>query len=404
MAKWKSSGTRGVRYYEHETRRHGVKKDRYFAIRYQVDGQRHEEGLGWASKGWSEAKAAAELADLKKSATTGSGPRSLKEKRADQARELAVQQAERLSLSEFWIQDYFNHLKARLPNITSWSKEEYHFQKHISPTMGNKSLKRIMPEDVERMLDSMRARGLSPRTQQYAVGTLYRIWKLAAKRKLVKAGDNPAAGIQLPKVNNTRLRVLTPQELKEILAYLAVTDPAAHDITLFCAYVGCRFSEAARLTWEHVDLVRGAALFPDTKNHETREIYLVPEIMAMLERRGIGGTGERVFIKRDGTIHREPPSAFRTAVNSLRLNEDRGPRDRVSFHSLRHTAATLAARRGVPVKDLQILFGWKTAAMVFRYAKGDESIQRRAMQGLAQSLTAEEAKVLPLLKSGTTAS
>jgi integrase len=400
MAKWKSSGTRGVRYYEHETRRHGVKKDRYFAIRYQVEGQRREEGLGWASEGWSEAKAAAELADLKKAATTGNGPRTLKEKRANQARELAAQQAERLSLSEFWIQDYLNHLKARLPNKSSWSKEEYHFIKHINPTMGDKSLKKIMPEDVERMLDCMRSRGLSPRTQQYAVGTLYRIWKLAAKRKLVKAGDNPAAGVQLPKVNNTRLRVITPQELKEILAYLAVTDAAAHDITLFCAYVGCRFSEAARLTWEHVDLIRGAALFPETKNREPREIYLVPEIIAMLERRGVGSTGEHVFTKHDGSIHKEPPVAFRTAVKNLRLNEDRGPRDRVSFHTLRHTAATLAARRGVPVKDLQILFGWKTAAMVFRYAKGDEDIQRQAMQGLAHSLAAEPAKIVPLLKGG----
>ena len=57
--------------------------------------------------------------------------------------------------------------------------------------------------------------------------------------------------------------------------------------------------------------------------------------------------------------------------------------DKVSFHSLRHTAATLAARRGTPVKDLQILFGWRTPSMVFRYAKGDEDAQRRAMSGIA---------------------
>ena len=43
---WKKTKHQGVRYYEHKTRKHGVNLDRYFAIRYQVDGKRREEGLG----------------------------------------------------------------------------------------------------------------------------------------------------------------------------------------------------------------------------------------------------------------------------------------------------------------------------------------------------------------------
>jgi hypothetical protein len=43
---WISTKFKGVRYYEHPERKHGVKKDRYLAIRYQKDGQRKEEGLG----------------------------------------------------------------------------------------------------------------------------------------------------------------------------------------------------------------------------------------------------------------------------------------------------------------------------------------------------------------------
>lgn len=33
-----------------------VKKDRYFTIRYRVNGVLKEEGLGWASEGWTEEK------------------------------------------------------------------------------------------------------------------------------------------------------------------------------------------------------------------------------------------------------------------------------------------------------------------------------------------------------------
>jgi integrase len=250
------------------------------------------------------------------------------------------------------------------------------------------------------MLDRMRAEGMAPRTQQYAVGTLFRIWKLAAKRKVVKAGDNPAIGVEIGKVNNTRLRVLSPKELKDVLDTLMVIDPASHDITMFCAFTGCRFSEAAKLTWEHVDMNRGTALFPETKNRDSREVYLVPELLSMMERRGIGNAGDHVFRRQSGEPYREAPRSFKVAVDHLGLNVNRGLRDQATFHSLRHTAATIAARRGVPVKDMQILFGWKTPSMVFRYAKGDEDTQRRAMQGLAQSLTAEPAKILPLVKTG----
>jgi hypothetical protein len=53
----------GVRYREHPTRRHGVRKDKYFAIRAQVDGQRREGGLGWASRKRIAQKAASVLAE-----------------------------------------------------------------------------------------------------------------------------------------------------------------------------------------------------------------------------------------------------------------------------------------------------------------------------------------------------
>lgn len=401
MAKWKASGTKGVRYYEHETRKHGLRKDRYYSIRYQVSGKRREEGLGWSSEGMTEKKAVTELVRLQENNRRGEGPRTRQESRAENDRQQARQFAEGLTLADFWEQDYIHHLKARLTKKSSWEKEVAHFTNRIKPVMGSKPLKEITPEDAELMLERMKAEGLTPRTRQYAIGTLFRIWKHAARRKLVKAGDNPAAGVQIETVNNARTRVLTPAQLKDILDILLVIDPAAHDITMFCAYVGCRFSDAARLTWEHVDLTRGAALFPDTKNKETREVFLVPALLTMLERRGHGGAGESVFKRQSGLSYKETTRSFSKAVAQLELNEGRGKRDRATFHTLRHTAATLAARRGVPVKDMQILFGWKTPAMVFRYAKGDEDTQRRAMQGLAQSLTAEPAKVVPLVKSGT---
>ena len=71
----------GIRKYEHLTRKHGKRPDVYYAIRYTVDGKRYEEGLGWASKGWTLEKVRETLAELRLAKKTGAGPVTLHEKR-----------------------------------------------------------------------------------------------------------------------------------------------------------------------------------------------------------------------------------------------------------------------------------------------------------------------------------
>ena len=75
--KWFPTNFTGVRYYKHETRKHGVKFDQYFAVRYQVDKKTVEEGLGWASEGITAEKAYKIRSKLKEAAKTGEGATTL---------------------------------------------------------------------------------------------------------------------------------------------------------------------------------------------------------------------------------------------------------------------------------------------------------------------------------------
>jgi len=50
MAKWIKTNFPGVRYRQHDTRKHGAKWDQYFTIRYKHSGKEKEEGLGWPRK------------------------------------------------------------------------------------------------------------------------------------------------------------------------------------------------------------------------------------------------------------------------------------------------------------------------------------------------------------------
>jgi len=101
---------KGVRWRLHPTRKHGVQFDRYYALRYQVDGERREEGLGWASdaENWTEEKAGLKLAQLKSEGLRLSDERRLtKEQRTiEEARGLAEAEARR-TLSEYWQESYF---------------------------------------------------------------------------------------------------------------------------------------------------------------------------------------------------------------------------------------------------------------------------------------------------------
>ncbi len=47
----------GIRARKHPTRKHGVKPDIYFVLRFTVDGKQVQEALGWASEGMTLEKA-----------------------------------------------------------------------------------------------------------------------------------------------------------------------------------------------------------------------------------------------------------------------------------------------------------------------------------------------------------
>jgi hypothetical protein len=54
----------GVRFRENSSRKHNGKPDRYFTIRYKLNGILKEEGLGWSSQGWNAQKTSITRNDL----------------------------------------------------------------------------------------------------------------------------------------------------------------------------------------------------------------------------------------------------------------------------------------------------------------------------------------------------
>jgi integrase len=56
------------------------------------------------------------------------------------------------------------------------------------------------------------------------------------------------------------------------------------------------------------------------------------------------------------------------------------------WHDLRHTGASYAAQRGVPLQELMVLGGWKSNAMVLRYAYLSPANATGAARAIATSV------------------
>jgi integrase len=409
-SQWKTVA-RGVQVKFHPERKHGKAPDRYFRIRYAVDGKMISESLGWASEGMTQEEAiAVRLRYIKAkkgiidAPTTKAEAKQLEtQAKAEAERQRQLEEARNVTLVEYW-PIYLTSaklLKADKKKARTWQAEEGLFENWLKQCLGDVPIKDIDIDHWDRLMKVMVDSGISPRTRQYVALVLRQVLAFAYSRKLVPYPP-PAArdvGATIGKGGNRRTRTLSASELQMILQALVERDRSAYSITLFCALTGCRFGEAAGLEWRDLDLTMGEATFRETKNGQDRTIPLTDSLVDFLaDLRGQGRLTGPVFMNGVGKPYTQPPQPFRDAVEALGLNEDRGKRDRVVFHTLRHTAATRLAQAGTSLPDLQALGGWKSPVMALRYAHSDNRAKRRAMAALEEMTLAEPSEVVTIGK------
>lgn len=385
-SKWKTAD-RGIRYREHPTRKHGVKLDRYYTLRASIHGQRIEEALGWASEGWTLQKARALLHDLREALRTGNGPFTLKERR-EIARQKEAEEKRRKSetntpigtIGAYFREHYEPWAKSTKPK--GFPREKSIWRVWLNPQVGKKQIKSFTMADWDQLVLALNKATLSQRSREYITGTLRRIFKHAWNRHVVP--EPPPApriiGCTAPK-DNRRLRVISDGELQDLLARLKARDVKAWRVTLFAASTGCRAGEAFALTWAHVDLDGAKATFPNTKNGRSRTVPLGGQAIAMLSALTRGRPQDHVFVNRRSAPFSTAPAAFRALIDEMHLNDGRMPRDRFSFHTLRHMAATRLART-LPLRGLMDILGWEAATMALRYSHTSEEDRQLAADTL----------------------
>jgi len=390
--KWNKTKFPGVRFREHPTRKHGIVKDRYFVIRYQKEGKRKEEGLGWGSDGWTAEKVAIELAGLKKAANTGEGPATLQEKRdlenerrrRDEAQK-KQQEIDSVTFSDFFNDTYLPQAKSNKKR-GSWRTEELLFRLWIDPVFKEKPFKDISPLDLERVKKKMADAGKSARSIHYALATVRQVFNLARQLSIFN-GDNPVSKVKRPSIDNKRVRFLSRDEAGRLMKELLSRSKQLHDIALLSLYCGLRAGEIFNLTWDCLDFGRGQVLLKDTKGGRNRTAYATEEVKAMLKALSKNPQSRFIFPNRKGQRMTEVSRVFDKAVDALELNSGvTDPRQKVVFHTLRHTFASWLVEGGTDLYVVKQLMGHSTIAMTERYSHLSENALKQAVSQFQETL------------------
>ncbi|MBW1955565.1 MAG: site-specific integrase [Deltaproteobacteria bacterium] len=397
MAKLKKyqSEFNGVRFYKHPTRKHGVKFDRYFSIRYQYKGKRNEEGLGWESEGWTAKKAALKLATIKEAQRTGEGPITLSEAREKRDAADAQKKAEGITFGEIYENRYRPQAETEKTRETL-TREKSLYLKWLKPVLSALPLRSIAPIHLEKIKAQIRNAGLSPRSQEYALALVRQVFSYAKRHGLFR-GDNPVSRVKIPRNDNARLRFLTPGEAAALLEKLQGTDRTAYEMALLSLHMGLRASEIFKLRWGDINVDLGTVTIKDSKSGSTGIAYMTEAVKSTLIEKDIGAPDDLIFPKPiTGGIRREVPRAFKEAVDALGLNDGKtDPRDRVVFHSLRHTYASWLIQGGESIYTVKDRLRHKTLVMATRYAHLAAENQKRTagiIEDFSRPKNAKESK------------
>jgi site-specific recombinase XerD len=372
--KWTSTKFKGVRYREVPTKKNGIRTEQYFAIRFQRDGKRAEEGLGLESEGWTAEKAFLELAKLKEAHKLGSGPTSLQEKRdIEKSRKEAVelerkkQELENVSFADFFKDTYLPTSKTHKKSDT-WYNEDLHVRLWIGPVVGSKPFKKIAPLDIERIKKNLLDQSKSPRTIQYVMATFRQVWNMARRDGLVVI-DSPTRSVKLPKVDNKRDRFLTNEEADKLLSALKCRSLDTYRMSAISLYTGMRRGEIFSLKWRNVDTTRGIIRIMDPKAGKTQYAYMNDSAKKIFLEMKTGNNEDLVFPGSTGEERTETPDIFDIVLKELGLNKGvTDGRHKVYFHTFRHTFASWLVLEGVDLYRVQKLMRHSNSAMTERYS------------------------------------
>jgi len=359
----------GIYYRKSTKRRHMGKPDKCFDICYRnQEGKLIWEKIGWASEGYTAAIASHIRAERIRTLRHGD--------------ELPKHKTKEVTLGEVW--ERYNHW---LETGRSRPRDERsYYKQHLKDRFSDRPLSKISPFDLEKVKIQLTKKGLAPATVKHMLVLLRQLINKAIDWGMWE-GENPVKKIKLPKLKNRRERFLTKEEVDILLDELKKVSMQLHDMALLSLNTGMRAGEIFALRCGHLDFENDLIHIADPKSGRARKAPMTPTIKTMLQIRALEKPEEFVFKARGGGQIKEISSTFSRIVERLGFNKGiTDPRQKVTFHTLRHTFASWLAIKGNSILTIKELLGHQTLAMTERYSHLIPDLKRQAVEGIEEIL------------------
>ncbi len=247
--------------------------------------------------------------------------------------------------------------------------EQNRYDKHLAPTFGQMSLNEITDDALTRFKAAL-LENLAPQTVKHVLALMRRATNYGLRKKLWR-GQSPfgrEADFTMPRVDNRAERFLSKGEADALLEELTKRSTLVHDMAFLSLRTALRATEIYRLRAQDVDAA-SLTIFVIAKGGARTPAPADAAALALLASYA-RKPGELIFQRRDGEPIKETYNVFDRAVTALGLNNDvDDPRQRVRFHTLRHTAISWWAQSGrFSLQELMELARHRRVETTLRYA------------------------------------
>ena len=218
------------------------------------------------------------------------------------------------------------------------------WQHHIAPFLGNMPLDGVKNVQIMQLRRVLEEKSLSPQSVYHCLSLVRRVLRRAVEWELY-AGPVPV--FRMPKFDNRRLRFLSEAEAAYLLQNLSSRSELWHDITKFALYTGLRAGEIYGLMPYHVDIAIRSVKIYDTKNTLSRVIPLNDIALNIVEKYYRHSVQSLPLFNHNGELPAAHYKVFRCAIKACGFNRGiKDRRERVCFHTLRHTFASWLVQKG----------------------------------------------------------
>jgi integrase len=344
------------------------KPDICYDITFKRDGKKLWEKIGWQSEGYSAKLAVDIRAERMRSIRHG--------------KDLPRDRKKVMTFAEL-AKTYLEWAEKNKRDAGAHDKTRY--DKHLEKRIGGKRLDEISTFDLERIKSELLKADLAPATVKHCLVIVRQMYNKAIAWGLY-SGMNPVRGVKLPTLQNQRERFLSYDEADTLLKALAGRSPVTHDMALLSLHSGMRAGEIFSLRCHDIDLRHELISIMDPKNKTPRRAHMTAAVKEMFGRRVMDlGPDDFLFTQRAGNPFTEMPDIFGIVADELFNKGIKDRRQRVTFHTLRHTFASWLALQGESLVIIRELLGHKSFAMTQRYAHLIPDEEKRATAALERA-------------------